>query len=46
MCVGGLFLVVSVINFRKKSSIVLMVSRKDVIHFAGSPGGGFSVGRC
>ena len=27
-------------NFRKKSSVVAMVSRKGVVHFVGSPGGG------
>ena len=35
--VGRLFLVVSVINFRKKPSVISMASRKGVVHFVGSP---------
>ena len=37
--VGRLFLVVSVINFRKKPYVVAMVSsRNGIIHFFGFPG--------
>ena len=34
---GSLSSVVSVINFRKKPSVISMASRKGAVHFVGSP---------